>query len=74
MKSARPLNGDASLSINLRRLLRVRRMSACDLDRECGLSSGATEGWLSMRNGITLHSLRLIRRALGCTWDELLDS
>lgn len=35
-------------------------------------SGGLVYAWLNCERNITLYSLRKVKAALGCTWDELL--
>lgn len=66
--------GDVQLSRNLRRLMCERGMSVRTLTKKlCNKKSGGlVYAWLNCERNITLYSLRRLKAALGCTWDELL--
>ena len=64
--------GDPEFADRLRALLERRGESALGLDRRCGFCEGMTTAWLTEKHGPTLKNLRVVKMALGCTWNDLL--
>lgn len=62
---------DPQLAHNLRRLVRERHTTMLDLGARAGVSH-TTLYDIGRRFSPTLHTLRAVKAALGCTWDELL--
>lgn len=68
----RAKSGDAQFAARLRIILRERDRTPAWLDRRCGFSCANASHWLAMRHAPSLAKLRRVKRALGCSWDELL--
>lgn len=65
----------------LRRLMDERGLTQAELGRRMYANdpyvnnrTRAINSWLRERTEPTYQSLRLLRDALGCTWEELMDS
>ncbi len=65
--------GDKKLADNMWRMLGERDWSQSKLASETELSISTMNNTMNTRHGVTLRTLRKIRAALGCTWDELLE-
>ena len=76
--TATKYHADPTLVANLRRLMRDRCMRPSDVCK-VACASGVhihrvtVYYTISGKHSPTLHTLRAIRTALGCTWDELLE-
>ena len=53
-------------------LLSSRGMSQIDLCRRAGIARSTVGNYATGKAQPTLTTLRLMREALGCTWEELL--
>lgn len=64
---------DPYIADNLWRMLGERHWSQVELARRSGVSVDVIRTLCSMRGGTSVGNLRKIRRALRCTWDDLLE-
>lgn len=62
-----------TIARNLRRLMYERDLNNAKLSRKSGISRERLSIILHAKSGITVYTLRKIRDALECTWEELLD-
>ena len=58
---------------HLYRMLRKRRISQVELARRMYVTQATVYCYTNGVNGPTVATLRRIKDALGCTWEELLD-
>lgn len=65
-------NGDAEFARRLRRLIRASGKTTDAFADEFGVTRAHIHRWCNLRNAPTLYSLRRVKAALGCTWEELL--
>lgn len=63
---------DEQLAIGLWRLLDERGMTQVMLAARAGIGKTTITNYINGYSGATLHKLRRIKAALGCTWEELL--
>ena len=56
----------------LRNLIKNGGLTQVAFAEKIGVRQSQVSGWIQGRHGPTLSTLRRIRDALGCTWDELL--
>ena len=56
----------------LRGLIKNGGLTQVTFAEKIGVRQSQVSGWIQGRHGPTLATLRRIRDALGCTWDELL--
>ena len=61
------------LARNLKRLMCERGLSNIGLSRKSGVAHERISIILRAKSGITVHTLRKLREALQCTWEDLLD-
>lgn len=61
-----------TFSDNLKRLLADRGESQTSFAKRIGVHQSQMSNWVRGANSPTLQTLRKVKAALGCTWDELL--
>ena len=61
-----------TLGKNLRELIADRGESQTSLAKRMGVHQCQVSNWVRGAHSPTLQTLRKVRAALGCTWDELL--
>lgn len=57
---------------NLRRLLQERGITQSEMGRRMYVTQAAVGEYLVSKGGPTVATLRRIRDAIGCTWEDLL--
>ena len=66
------LTGDREFGRRLERMLDRHELTQKELANEICVTESQVCHWIAGRYGITLHSLRLVKRALRCSWKDLL--
>ena len=66
------LTGDREFGRRLEKLLDERKITQRDLANLICVGENQVCHWIAGRYGITLHSLRLVKKALRCSWEDLL--
>jgi transcriptional regulator with XRE-family HTH domain len=61
-----------TLGKNLQKLLADRGESQTSFAKRIGVHQSQVSNWVRGANSPTLQTLRKVKAALGCTWDELL--
>ena len=61
------------LASNILVMMGKRNMTQVELARKADLSPCHVNSTIRAKHGITVYTLRKIRDALECTWEELLD-
>jgi len=59
---------------NFKRLLADRGESQTSFAKRIGVHQSQMSNWVRGANSPTLQTLRKVKAALGCTWDELLGA
>lgn len=66
------VSGDIDFGARLNKVLTSYNVSEAELARRIGSKWGHVHNWICGRHQITLNRLIAIKRAIGCSWDELL--
>ena len=66
------VSGDIDFGARLNKVLSNYNVSESELARRIGSKCGHVNNWIHGKHQITLNRLLAIKRAIGCSWDELL--
>ncbi len=64
--------GDKDFARRLKALIRRERMTQAELSRLSGVPENTLSRWMTCKLAPSLPNLRAVRRALLCTWEDLL--